>query len=183
MFFRATITGQTLVLTELRPQMIAPATLREVIKRSLPAGVALADIEIDTRDGSDQTEPTIQFIAGDSPEARDRLTQWAAHVGHKRLWFEDQVVDVERLDNVLGEFETTCLGCGWYRKNSGYSFMWHAQDEGVFPINCNVCGAALPQWTPCESSSLTLTGNSATPDGENVIPSVSNHDTRPEERS
>ena len=53
MFFRATITGQTLVLTELRPQMIAPTALREVIKRSLPAGVALADIEIDTRDGSD----------------------------------------------------------------------------------------------------------------------------------
>ena len=181
MFFRATITGQTLVLTELRPQMIAPATLREVIKRSLPAGVALADIEIDTRDGSDQTEPTIQFIAGDSPEARERLTQWAAHVGHKRLWFEDQVVDVERLDNVLGEFETTCLGCGWYRKNSGYSFMWHAQVEGVFPINCNVCGAALPQWTPCESAAGSADSGSST-DATDLSPeSVSSDAARPEE--
>ena len=181
MFFRATITGQTLVLTELRPQMIAPTALREVIKRSLPAGVALADIEIDTRDGSDQTEPTIQFIAGDSPEARDRLTQWAAHVGHKRLWFEDQVVDVERLDNVLGEFETTCLGCGWYRKNSGYSFMWHAQDEGVFPINCNVCGAALPQWTPCESAAGSENSGSST-DATDLSPeSVSSDAARPEE--
>jgi hypothetical protein len=181
MFFRATITGQTLVLTELRPQMIAPATLREVIKRSLPAGVALADIEIDTRDGSDQTEPTIQFIAGDSPEARERLTQWASHVGHKRLWFEDQVVDVARLDNVLAEFETTCLGCGWYRKNSGYSFMWHAQDEGVFPINCNVCGAALPQWTPCESGAGNADGGSST-DTDDLSPeSVSSDAARPEE--
>ena len=181
MFFRATITGQTLVLTELRPQMIAPATLREVIKRSLPAGVALADIEIDTRDGSDQTEPTIQFIAGDSPEARERLTQWASHVGHKRLWFEDQVVDVARLDNVLGEFETTCLGCGWYRKNSGYSFMWHAQDEGVFPINCNVCGAALPQWTPCESAAGSADSGSST-DATDLSPeSVSSDAARPEE--
>ena len=181
MFFRATITGQTLVLTELRPQMIAPTALREVIKRSLPPGVALADIEIDTRDGSDQTEPTIQFIAGDSPEARDRLTQWAAHVGHKRLWFEDQVVDVERLDNVLGEFETTCLGCGWYRKNSGYSFMWHAQDEGVFPINCNVCGAALPQWTPCESAASSENSGSSTDTTDLSPESVSSDATRPEE--
>ena len=181
MFFRATITGQTLVLTELRPQMIAPTALREVIKRSLPAGVALADIEIDTRDGSDQTEPTIQFIAGDSPEARDRLTQWASHVGHKRLWFEDQVVDVERLDNVLGEFETTCLGCGWYRKNSGYSFMWHAQDEGVFPINCNVCGAALPQWTPCESTAGSADSGSSTDTTELSAESVSSDAARPEE--
>ena len=181
MFFRATITGQTLVLTELRPQMIAPTALREVIKRSLPAGVALADIEIDTRDGSDQTEPTIQFIAGDSPEARERLTQWAAHVGHKRLWFEDQVVDVERLDNVLGEFETTCLGCGWYRKNSGYSFMWHAQDEGVFPINCNVCGAALPQWTPCESAAGSADSGSSTDTTDLSPESVSSDATRPEE--
>ena len=181
MFFRATITGQTLVLTELRPQMIAPTALREVIKRSLPAGVALADIEIDTRDGSDQTEPTIQFIAGDSPEARERLTQWAAHVGHKRLWFEDQVVDVERLDNVLGEFETTCLGCGWYRKNSGYSFMWHAQDEGVFPINCNVCGAALPQWTPCESAAGSADSGSSTDTTDLSPESVSSDAARPEE--
>ena len=181
MFFRATITGQTLVLTELRPQMIAPATLREVIKRSLPAGVALADIEIDTRDGSDQTEPTIQFIAGDSPEARERLTQWASHVGHKRLWFEDQVVDVERLDNVLAEFETTCLGCGWYRKNSGYSFMWHAQDEGVFPINCNVCGAALPQWTPCESAAGSADSGPATDRTDLSPESVSSDAARPEE--
>ena len=181
MFFRATITGQTLVLTELRPQMIAPTALREVIKRSLPAGVALADIEIDTRDGSDQTEPTIQFIAGDSPEARDRLTQWASHVGHKRLWFEDQVVDVERLDNVLAEFETTCLGCGWYRKNSGYSFMWHAQDEGVFPINCNVCGAALPQWTPCESAAGSADSGSSTDTTDLSPESVSSDAARPEE--
>ena len=181
MFFRATITGQTLVLTELRPQMIAPATLREVIKRSLPAGVALADIEIDTRDGSDQTEPTIQFIAGDSPEARERLTQWASHVGHKRLWFEDQVVDVERLDNVLAEFETTCLGCGWYRKNSGYSFMWHAQDEGVFPINCNVCGAALPQWTPCESAAGSADSGASTDTADLSAESVSSDAARPEE--
>ena len=181
MFFRATITGQTLVLTELRPQMIAPTALREVIKRSLPAGVALADIEIDTRDGSDQTEPTIQFIAGDSPEARERLTQWASHVGHKRLWFEDQVVDVERLDNVLAEFETTCLGCGWYRKNSGYSFMWHAQDEGVFPINCNVCGAALPQWTPCESAASSADGGSSTDTTDLSPESVSSDAARPEE--
>ena len=181
MFFRATNTGQTLVLTELRPQIIAPTALREVIKRSLPAGVALADIEIDTRDGSDQTEPTIQFIAGDSPEARDRLTQWAAHVGHKRLWFEDQVVDVERLDNVLGEFETTCLGCGWYRKNSGYSFMWHAQDEGVFPINCNVCGAALPQWTPCESAAGSADSGPATDTTDLSPESVSSDAARPEE--
>ena len=181
MFFRATITGQTLVLTELRPQMIAPTALREVIKRSLPAGVALADIEIDTRDGSDQTEPTIQFIAGDSPEARDRLTQWASHVGHKRLWFEDQVVDVERLDNVLGEFETTCLGCGWYRKNSGYSFMWHAQDEGVFPINCNVCGAALPQWTPCESGAGSVDSGSPADTTDLSAESVSSDAARPEE--
>ena len=181
MFFRATITGQTLVLTELRPQMIAQTALREVIKRSLPAGVALADIEIDTRDGSDQTEPTIQFIAGDSPEARERLTQWAAHVGHKRLWFEDQVVEVERLDNVLGEFETTCLGCGWYRKNSGYSFMWHAQDEGVFPINCNVCGAALPQWTPCESATGSADSGSSTDTTDLSPESVSSDTARPEE--
>ena len=181
MFFRATITGQTLVLTELRPQMIAQTALREVIKRSLPAGVALADIEIDTRDGSDQTEPTIQFIAGDSPEARERLTQWASHVGHKRLWFEDQVVDVERLDNVLGEFETTCLGCGWYRKNSGYSFMWHAQDEGVFPINCNVCGAALPQWTPCESAAGSADSGSSTDTTDLSAESVSSDAARPEE--
>lgn len=181
MFFRATITGQTLVLTELRPQMIAQTALREVIKRSLPAGVALADIEIDTRDGSDQTEPTIQFIAGDSPEARERLTQWASHVGHKRLWFEDQVVDVERLDNVLGEFETTCLGCGWYRKNSGYSFMWHAQDEGVFPINCNVCGAALPQWTPCESAAGSADSGASTDTTDLSPESVSSDAARPEE--
>ena len=180
MFFRATITGQTLVLTELRPQMIAQTALREVIKRSLPAGVALADIEIDTRDGSDQTEPTIQFIAGDSPEARERLTQWAAHVGHKRLWFEDQVVDVERLDNVLGEFETTCLGCGWYRKNSGYSFMWHAQDEGVFPINCNVCGAALPQWTPCESGAGSAARLSDSQGHEIAVPPAPNVAERPD---
>ena len=153
MFFRATITGQTLVLTELRPQMIAPTALREVIKRSLPAGVALADIEIDTRDGSDQTEPTIQFIAGDSPEARERLTQWASHVGHKRLWFEDQVVDVERLDNVLAEFETTCLG-------------W---------------GAALPLWTPCESAAGSADSGAST-DATDLSPeSVSSDAARPEE--
>ena len=96
-------------------------------RAALDPSVSIADLEFGEDDEDDEldaelededapTEPDaaedrdleVRFLANDLPAARRTLRHWAARAGHGRVWFRDQVVDLEPPAELDGEFATTC---------------------------------------------------------------------------
>jgi hypothetical protein len=112
---------------------------------SLPAGVALATLEVH-REESGPAEVLVQFKLGsDSPAARERLTRWAASVGRDRLWFADTYVDLHDLPA-----PAACVGhcdcCETTFREDGPAFLEQVRKAGGYPRICPVCGAPLAAW-------------------------------------
>ena len=83
-----------------------------------------------------------------SPAARRVLKRWAAVTGHERIWFRDEVVDLEPPAGLDGEYGTRCPGCGLDIVDSGPGLMKFVREAGHFPMHCFTCGNFVPQWQP-----------------------------------
>ena len=112
------------------------------------------DAEAELEDGlveEDEQEDRdleVRFLANDGPNARRALRRWAARAGHDRVWFRDQVVDLEPPAELDGEFATTCPTCDLEISDSGPELTKFVHEVGHFPLNCFVCGTFVPQWEP-----------------------------------
>jgi len=109
------------------------------------------DVEVDAEepqvaDGERAVE--VRFIANETPAARRAIGRWAARAGHRRIWFRDQVVDLEPPPGIDGEHATTCPTCGLEISDGGPELIGFVHAAGHFPLNCFVCGAFVPQWEP-----------------------------------
>jgi len=117
-------------------------------------GEELAEVEVADEDvpvEADEVEDRdleVRFFANDVPAARRALRRWAALTGHRRIWFRDQVVDLEPPGGLDGEFATTCPTCGLEISDSGPELTNFVHGVGHFPTACFVCGGFVPQWEP-----------------------------------
>ena len=138
-------------------------------RAALDASVSIADIEFgdeeddELADASEEPEGEevpaeeveaeerdleVRFLANDVLAARRALRRWAARAGHRRIWFRDQVVDLEAPPELDGEFATTCPTCDLEISDSGPELTKFVHEVGHFPLNCFVCGTFVPQWEP-----------------------------------
>ncbi len=110
---------------------------------------AEAEDEDDEEDAhSEDRAVEVRFIANDRPGARRALKRWAARTGHERIWFRDEVSELEAPAGIDDEYGTTCPSCGLEITDSGPDLMGFVHKVGHFPLNCFVCGTFVPQWRP-----------------------------------
>jgi hypothetical protein len=114
-------------------------------------------IEVDEQEDEDEHEGAeaawqrtveVRFLANDRPAARRVLRSWAAWTGHERIWFRDEVFELEPPAAIDGELGTTCPCCGLEITDSGPGLMGFVRKAGHFPLSCFVCGTFVPQWRP-----------------------------------
>jgi hypothetical protein len=105
------------------------------------------DEDADLPEVEDRTV-AVRFLANDRPAARRALKRWAARTGYERIWFRDEVCDLEPPRGLDRELGTTCPCCGLEITDSGQDLVSYVHEAGHFPLNCFICGAFVPQWTP-----------------------------------
>lgn len=108
-------------------------------------GMLIADLEILRDDDGTALELIVHLRAGYLPRHRDTLCQWARVVGYRRVWVDDEVVDL--LPAPGGEARTTCTGCRVELVDGSASFWDYVRCAGAFPAVCAICGSDLPQWS------------------------------------
>jgi hypothetical protein len=128
------------------------------------AGVAIADLRIerDAEDGA-AADLIVDFLGGGGPEHRAVLTSWASLVGYRRVWFADDIVDLDR--QTARRARVRCTGCGTRLVDGGEGFWSYVRRCGRFPIACPLCGCDLPQWEPERQTRVV----SSDPAGEDVM--------------
>lgn len=157
--------GLTLVPVELASVRGGPMGC--LARAALDSDVSVADLEFGEEDEDEDTEEDdedeevadgeaaveersveVRFLANDTAAARHTIRRWAARAGHERIWFRDQVLDLEPPSEVDGEYATTCPTCGLEISDSGPELVKFVHAVGHFPLSCFVCGAFVPQWEP-----------------------------------
>ncbi|MFN8111864.1 MAG: hypothetical protein U0R51_01560 [Solirubrobacterales bacterium] len=130
-----------------------------VARAALPGNVSIADLNVgiagdpDEEEERDEDEPEagvveVDFFANDVPAARQVIKRWAAVTGYSRVWFSDEVAELEPPQHPDGEYGTTCPTCGLRISDSGPDLMGFVREAGAFPMTCFVCGTFVPQWEP-----------------------------------
>jgi hypothetical protein len=111
------------------------------------AGIAIADLRVIRDDDGAAREVIVKFHSGGGDTHRAALSDWAQAVGYRRVWFDDEVIDLE--PSADGPVTTRCTGCGQrYLDGRSGQFWHHVRRSGAFPYICSLCGSDLPQWTP-----------------------------------
>ena len=77
---------------------------------------------------------------------RHRRSDWAATVGHRRVWLPDRVVDVAGALVPAGPVQSTCRNCYTTWEDSSPSFWQLVRRAGRFPSIGRVCGHSLAEW-------------------------------------
>lgn len=142
--FRATVVDGEVTLARWRAGLLGQGVLGDVVAARARDGISVADLSImPTSDGSDVS---VSFLAvADETAARQALTTWAGCAGHRRVWFQDEVVDA-RPPLALGAAVVRCPTCEsrWLEEDSRFWAL--VLRRGTFPTSCPVCGGMLPQW-------------------------------------
>jgi hypothetical protein len=127
------------------PWLAAGGPLCTLLEARARAGVAIADLTV-IRDGDGvAVELLVDVSCGASAAHRDALC-WAARVGYRRVWFDDEIVELEPVPG--GAAQTRCTGCRARLVDADASFWDFVRHHGAFPTACALCGSDLPQWTP-----------------------------------
>lgn len=134
-------------------------------RAALKPGVSIADLDFgDEEEEIDDDVPVeappappdgervveVRFLANDVPAARLVLKRWAAVAGHERIWFRDEVCELEPPAGMDGEFATRCSTCGLEIADSGPGLLKFVRESGYFPLHCFTCGSFVPQWQPAQ---------------------------------
>ena len=148
---------------------IVPAQLPDIhggpsgclARAALPTNVSIADLNVGLAADPDPEEDEeerdeepeagvveVDFFANDVPAARRVIKRWAAATGYSRVWFCDEVAELEPPARPDGEYGTTCPSCGLRISDSGPKLMGFVREAGHFPMTCFVCGTFVPQWEP-----------------------------------
>jgi hypothetical protein len=146
--FRATVQRSGSVrLVPWAPWLRSTGPVYTLIAARERAGIAIADLTVVRDDEGVASEVIVEFHSGGSDMHRAALCDWACAVGYRRVWFGDEVVDLEPAPG--GMVTTRCTGCGQRFVDGRSGHFWHTvRCSGYFPPVCSLCGADLPQWTP-----------------------------------
>jgi len=84
--------------------------------------------------------------------AERRLIEWAAEVGHRRIWIRDEVLDLADQLHIAMAVTTTCPCCLASWQEESWDFWGEVRRLGYFPCLCPICGTCMPQWRALEST-------------------------------
>ena len=146
--YRATITDHRITLAPWTPCLARGGTpsYPQAVERG-KAGVTLADL---TRlDGSPGApELLVSFVAPSRNEsdAKQVLAAWARATGYIRIWFDDEVRNIDPADGLAFAF-VECPTCRAEWMDGTADFWLGVYRHGCFPRTCPACGCLLPQWS------------------------------------
>ena len=162
MKLRATTRSDSLIIVPAQLPDIHGGPSGCLARAALPTNVSIADLNVGVADDPDSEEEEeerdeddpeagvveVDFFANDVPAARRVIKRWAAATGYNRVWFRDEVAELEPPEQPDGEYGTTCPSCGLRISDSGPNLMGFVREAGHFPMTCFVCGTFVPQWEP-----------------------------------
>jgi hypothetical protein len=145
--YRATIVEGRLSIVDWRPQLLGRGESAVIAEQRGRRGVSLADLTV-VGHVLGQREVIVAFLgermAGES--ARSAIAIWASATGHYRVWFDDELRELEEANIETPEISALCPTCGteWCGSREVLERAWA---NGFFPPQCDLCGGLLPQWT------------------------------------
>ena len=160
MKLRATTRKDSLTLVPSKIASVRGGPIACLARAATRPGVSIADLTFGEQDEDDEDVDEedvdafekgvveVRFIVNDVPPARRAIKRWAATTGHQRVWFKDEVADLEPPGGLDGEFGSTCPSCGFTVTDSGQELMKFVRSAGYFPFHCFICGSFIPQWEP-----------------------------------
>jgi hypothetical protein len=128
------------------------------------AGLTIADLTVVRDAAGNAVEVVVSFMCEGTDSHRDTLCRWAAFAGYRRVWFDDDVVELE--PNPGGRAQTRCSGCSVHLVDGKNQFWDYVRRLGAFPTGCPLCGSDLPQWTRLSERSGTPRVRARRLDGE-----------------
>jgi len=142
--FRATVRPDgTVRLIPWGPALVSGGPLVAMLRARAPRGLVVADLTVVRDDPeAEATEVAVAFLVGDE---RSSLTAWAASVGYHRVWFPDEIVDLDPVPPTVARVR--CTGCRSEMEDGTPGFWAHVRQVGAFPSMCVLCGSDLPQWS------------------------------------
>jgi hypothetical protein len=145
--YRATINHGTIVtLNAWEPWLVDEGPSQSLLDDAVERGIVLADLPIVA--GELGRDLIVRFVPGETAtqEAAEAVLDWAATVGHLRVWLPDRVVEL-RDTLVPGDpVSTTCRSCFTTWTDSSPDFWALVRKHGRFPGLCLVCGHTLAEW-------------------------------------
>jgi len=144
-FLRATIAGGELTLN---PPLAGTIT-------GGPAAMTFARLEdvviVDLRHAGEDDDELVATVPPNAPPvsaaARRVLAEWAALVGHRRLWLADRVLELDP-PPPIGTASVRCPTCTSVWADGSDAFWAMVRRNGHFPGYCPACGGSLPEWRP-----------------------------------
>ena len=127
--------------------MVAGGPRGNLLRALERAGIAVADLELHTVEG--QHESVVSFVTRSPTDSHcEQLVDWATRVGHRRIWLDRRVVDLQNELPGIGPVATTCTCCGARWQEDSWDFWSSVVGYGNFPYTCPICGSFMPQWQP-----------------------------------
>jgi hypothetical protein len=154
--FRATVKRSGAIrIIEWTPWLTTSGPLHTLFPQRGRAGTTIADFTVVRDEAGYAVELLVDFLCEGASEHREALCAWAAYAGYHRMWFDDEIVELE--PNPGGSAQTRCSGCGVRLVDGKAPFWSYVRQRGVFPTSCPLCGSDLPQWSPAvERSGASL---------------------------
>ena len=147
--FRATVTRSgTVRIVPWTPWLTTSGPLHTLFLARARARVTIADLTVLRDDADNASEVVVDFMCEGAAEHRERLCDWAAYAGYQRMWFDDELIELEPKPG--GRAQTRCSGCRARLLDGKDAFWRYVRQVGAFPTSCPLCGSDLAQWYPAE---------------------------------
>ena len=148
--FRATISPNGLVLTAWVPFLIQRGGQYGSVIRNHVASPAIYDLTIARETNEDgiwiATDLFVtEIVPAGHDLARRTLLSWATALDYRRVWWGDDLIALDSGSGLGGDWRSRCCTCGSDWSDDTYSFWIIARGAGHFPLDCLLCGQALPQ--------------------------------------
>lgn len=146
--FRITVVGERLTLAPWMHQLAEGGAMGTFFRLRERESVVIADLQL-VRDADGESDVFVEFMAAGAARAaaERRLARWARDTGHRRIWFPDRPVELQRDPARLATAMVACPTCGSEWVDSTHGFWLETRGVGHFPYICPVCAGLLPQWT------------------------------------
>ncbi len=152
--FRATVRPSGAVrIAAWAPWLATSGPLHTLFPARRRAGYTIADLTVLRDEAGNPAEVAVDFLCEGRAAHRQVLCNWAAYVGYRRIWFDDEVRSLD--PNPGGGAQTRCSGCG-ARLVDGKDLFWrYVRARGAFPTRCPLCGSDLAQWSAVVEAPMT----------------------------